>query len=455
MSNLLASLRSAGESLAVYQRSLDTVQNNVTNSATPGYAKQSLILEARPFDLTAGLAGGVASRGLQSARSEYAEDEVRRHLQSLGFFEAESQASASVEALFDVSGDGGVPAALSELLQAFSAWSVAPGGADTRQRVISGAEGMVRGIRSLSDGLTSASSAISAEVTSTVDQINELTAAIQKHNVGRLEGGVPDPGQDANAHAALEQLSELVNVATLIQPDGTISVLLDGGSPLVLGVKQYALKAPQDGSKPTKILDWQSKDVAAQLTGGKIGGLLESLDRALPAIGASLDAFTQSFADSVNNLLSGGTVGPDDPTPGKALFTYAAAHPAATFALKAGASAAGLAAVDQDGAANGNPLKLASLATSTAQGGVNGQTFVDFFSGIAAAAGRQSADAQENRQSQATVVAQTRTLRDQTSRVSLDEEAILLLQFQRSYQAAAKLVSVLNDMAGDTINLIR
>src|SRR5205085_8057336 len=100
--------------LRVYQRALDVVQNNVSNANTPGFAKQTLTLEAQPFDLAGGLAGGVSGKDLASARNEYAEDEVRRQSQTMGFYGAQTQASGSVEQLFDVSGTGGVQAALTK-----------------------------------------------------------------------------------------------------------------------------------------------------------------------------------------------------------------------------------------------------------------------------------------------------------------------------------------------------
>ena len=87
MSNLVTSMATAGNALNVYQQALNVIQNNITNSATPGYATQSLNMVARPFDVAGGLAGGVAAQGLASARDDYAEEEVRRQLQSLGKYE--------------------------------------------------------------------------------------------------------------------------------------------------------------------------------------------------------------------------------------------------------------------------------------------------------------------------------------------------------------------------------
>src|SRR5208337_37569 len=90
MSSLIASMATAGNALDVYQQALTVVQNNITNSSTPGYATQSLNMVAQPFDVASGLAGGVAAQGLESSRDEYAEEEVRRQLQSLGTYETQA-----------------------------------------------------------------------------------------------------------------------------------------------------------------------------------------------------------------------------------------------------------------------------------------------------------------------------------------------------------------------------
>src|ERR1035441_1834050 len=84
MSNLLASLRTSGNALAVFQDALGTIQNPIDNSSTPGYAKQQVNLEAQPFDMARGLAGGVAARGLDDSRNQFAEEEVRRQVNTLG-----------------------------------------------------------------------------------------------------------------------------------------------------------------------------------------------------------------------------------------------------------------------------------------------------------------------------------------------------------------------------------
>jgi flagellar hook-associated protein FlgK len=45
-------------------------------------------------------------------------------------------------------------------------------------------------------------------------------------------------------------------------------------------------------------------------------------------------------------------------------------------------------------------------------------------------------------------------VRDQISGVSLDAEAIKLIEFQRGYQAAARVLAVLSDLTDKTIQMI-
>jgi flagellar hook-associated protein 1 FlgK len=461
MSNLLASLHAAGTALDVYQQALGVVQNNITNSTTPGYAKQSLNLSALPLDSAAGLAGGVSARGLASARDEYAEEEVRRQLQALGRLDGQAQGTASIEGLFDVSGGSGMSADLDKLFQSFSAWSVSPSDAGARQSVVASAGNLADDVRGMAESLAKVSQNVQDQIGSTVATINQLDATIQQYNQQRVQKGNSDPGADANVHAALEQLSELANITTVTQADGSITVLLDGGSPLVVGQTAFAISADSTG----RILDWQGSDATTQVTGGKLGGLLDVRNRIVPSLigdsgqTGSLNQFAHTLADTVNGILQSGFTAPQATSPdGAPLFTYDTSNPAgaaASLHVNENLTADDLAPVDASGNANGNALKLASLATSASAGGVDGIAFGQYFSLIAAGVGRESAAANANRQTQSQVVAQTRALRDQTSGVSLDEQATLLLQFQKSYQAAARLLTTLNDIMQETINLIK
>ena len=450
MSNLFASLSTAGGALYAYQQALDVAQNNIDNSTTPGFASQSLNLAAQPFDLASGLAGGVAARGLRSARDEYAEEEVRRQVQLLGRYEMQAQGSSSLSANFDATGNSGVASELNQFFQNISSWGVTPNSTSARQSVLDAANNLAAGIRALSASLSHTGQDLQSKIGSTVQQINQLTAQIGQYNAQRLRAGNSDPGLDAQTHNALEQLSQLVDFTAVAQADGTVTLVLSGGSPLVVGTSQFALTAQNDTS--SHILDSQGQEITSQISGGNLGGLLDVSNRVLPSVlgdgtqPGSLNSFAQSLADTVNGILISGTVSTQTgAAAGLPLFTYDASGAAASIALNSNITPDGLAPVDANGNANGNALQLASLAGS----------FGDTFSQVASGLGSESASASANEQAQQQVADQAKALRDQVSAVSLDEQALLITQFQKSYEAAAKLISTLNDLTQTTIDMVQ
>src|SRR5262249_51188221 len=105
---------------------------------------------------------------------------------------------------------------------------------------------------------------------------------------------------------------------------------------------------------------------------------------------------------------------------------------------------------------NGVPLAISQLATpTTAADQIDGVSYTEFFGNMAASVGSQLQDAQNGEQVQQSLLAQAQDQRQQLSGVSLDEEATTVVQFQRAYQAASRLISVLDQLTLDTINILR
>src|SRR5262249_8399213 len=133
---------------------------------------------------------------------------------------------------------------------------------------------------------------------------------------------------------------------------------------------------------------------------------------------------------------------------GTALFTYDNSDPtkaAASLSLSSSITADQLAPVDSSGTANGIANQLASLGSAgTAQGLIGGMNLVQYMSQIASNVGLENQTASNNQTTQQSVASQAASLRDQVSGVSLDEQAVGVLQFQRAYQAAAQVLTVLN-----------
>jgi flagellar hook-associated protein 1 FlgK len=455
MSSLFAMMGAAGSALDVYQQALSVVQNNVNNSSTPGYAAQSLNLEAMPLDVATGLAGGVTSAGLDNSRDPYAEEQLQQQTQTLGQYTAQAQSTGTIQSFFDASGNSGVSAALTALLQSFSAWSVTPDDPTAEQSVLASASTVASSIQGLASSLSQTSQQLDTSIASTASQINSIATQVQSYNEQRLTETTPDPGEDAQLYSALDNLSQLTNFSTVTQPDGTVSVILGGGSPLVEGSQQFAVSTTSSPAG-AQILDSQGNDITSQITSGQLGGLLDSRNRVLGSMlgdsqqTGTLNQFATALASTVNGILESGTVSPGGAA-GTALFTVSATptDAAATLAVNSNVT---LAPANGTGS-NGNANDLAAL-TDTTVAQLGGMSLTQYFGQITSDIGQENQTATDNQTSQQQVVAQATTLINQVSGVSLNEEATNVLQFQSAYQASAQVLTVLNTIADSVIAMI-
>jgi flagellar hook-associated protein 1 FlgK len=476
MSNLIASMSNAASSLNVLQQALAVVQNNVANASTPGYAAQTLDIGAAPVDVAAGETGGLTVAGVTSARDSYKDTAVQQELQTLGLFTAQNQSTGTIQSYFDATGTTGVPTALNNLLTAFSNWSASPSDPVSGQQVIAGAAALGSAVKGLSQSLSAVGVQLDQQISSAVSQINSLGQEIQQYNQSRMQGGPPDPGAAANLENNLENLSQLVNMTTLTQPNGTVTVVLGNGSPLVIGNQLNSLTASDflnaqpapvnPGGPPTAhIIDSNGNDITGSITGGQLGGLLDSRNRVLASIigdgqqEGSLNVFAKTFADTVNGILEAGTISTQaGAANGTALFTYNntdATLAAGSLAVNPAITPAQLAPVDAAGNANGNANTLASLGSpNTPNGLIGGVNLVSYFGNIASTAGRENQIAQANEQSQQQVVSQVTATRDQISGVSLDGQAAEVLQLQRGYQAVSQVLTIVNDMLTSLLQVV-
>ena len=462
MGSLFSSLNNSVGALRAFENALAVSQNNVSNASTPGYARQVAVLNSQAFNLSGGLAGGVAYGGTQSTQNEYVNQAVRTQLSAQGYFNAQSSPLASIQSLFDVSGQTGLIGSLNSLFQSFSAWS-ATSNSVTAQAVLNQAQTVAQNFQAAAASLSQTTGSVNRQISSNVAQINTLAAQVQAANVAIQSSGAPDAGLDANLHASLESLSQVADVTVSFASNGTATVLLGGQTPLVIGSQQYAIQASFAGSgnpPDASILDSNGQDITSQISQGSLGGLLSVRNTILPSIQGNgtqqgaLNQLAQQIADRVNTILTSAQTSGGQP--GAPLFTYNPANPsdvAQTLAVDPNITAGTLApvALGPPVVSNGAALQLANLGNSTAPADeISGQTILQFLSGMAAQAGQGASDAQTGNDLHTQLLAQSRSLQTQISGISLDAEAAQVLQLQQGYQAAAKMVTVINTLA-DTL----
>ncbi len=459
MSSLFASLGTAGNALDVLEQAMGVVQNNVSNSSTPGYVTQTLQLNAALFDPSANVWGGVLAGNTQSSRNNFAEASVWDANQQVGSATQQASTLQSLQSLLDVSGSNGIPGALSTLYSAFSAWSTTPSSTTAQQQVLSAAQGVAQTFNGLASSISNVRSSAIGQTQTTVSEINQLTSQIANINGEIRKGGQNDSGLQSQLYNNLEQLSNYVSITGHAESDGTVTVLANGQVPLVVGqdqtvLKETAINSGGGNAAPLQqILTSSGEDVTGHMQGGQLGGLLQFTNSVMPSVlgsntqPGSLNELAQSLADRVNTLLTSGQTGGTPPVAGVPLFTYTAGSPttvAASLGVSSTITGSQLAAatIGPPSVANGIADQLSQLQNSTNPlDQVNGANYTDFYSSMTANIGALQSAAAQSQTTQTQVLTQAQSARAQVSGVSLNDQAAKLLQFQAGYQAASQALA--------------
>lgn len=480
MPSIVSALLKTSDALSVYSQALQVLQNNVANVSTPGYARQRQEFISMNFDGSKGALGGVRAGALRSSRNAYAEQSVWEQARQLGQDNQGVQSLTALQALFDVTGKSGLGQALNTLFRAFSAWGQTPNDNTARQAVLDGAGGVAEAFQQSAIGFERLAGDTEEQLSRSVDQVNQIAARLAQSNQRIQMGRHDDAGLDAQIHADLEELSQYVSVLAMPQADGTTMVLMNGQTPLVIGARtyniSYSLQKPQDPAAPypsapplARIQAYDGAEVTAATTAGQLGALLNMRNRLLPSYtgdafqAGDLNTMAKAFADRINSVLAAGTLA-DGTTPGAPLFVYGSAdepsndtNVARTIALNPALTAGQLAANDPGPPAqsNGIPLALAQLANPTDPADkLDGQSFAAFYGIIAARAGRALSNATNRQAVSQAALAQAQNLRQQACGVDLNEEAVQLIEFQRAYEANARLITVLDQLTQEIVDIL-
>ena len=186
--------------------------------------------------------------------------------------------------------------------------------------------------------------------------------------------------------------------------------------------------------------------------GGSIQGLCELTQTKIPGVQASLDQLAASLVTEFNQVHTTG-------------FTMSGAtgvdffDPTATTASSIGLSAQvklssdNIAASANGAQGNGGiAAQLAAFAT-TGVASLGGDTFGVHFASIASGVGVDVKNAQDDVTAQQVLVDNADQSRSSASGVNVDEEMVALISQQQAYQAAARLVSVADQMVQSLFTL--
>ncbi len=456
MPGLFDTLTIAAGALLAEQSAQNVTANNVANANTPGYSRQRPVFVANDpvvmGPLTMGT-GALLSK-IESLRDPILELRIHEETQQQGNLDALVSSMQQVEVMFNNSSGGDIGTLVSKFFNSLQQLSTDPGSLALRQAVLTAGSNLAGGFQTTARNLQTQRTNIDLNVVQAVSQVNTLTKQIAKLNaqITSLQNIQKDASIFVDQRDQLiNQLSELVDVS-VIKSDTGLTLTTSNGTALVAGDKRFDFTTQLDVSGVQHIFS-QGADITSKLTSGKLTGLLTVRDTKIPGLLTQLDTLAAGLSTAVNTAhragfdLSG--------TGGVNFFT---APPAggvgAAAAMQVAITDPALVAASSDGSpgSNGNAQALAAIHD---QAVAAGQTAQDYYSNLVFGVGSDVANGAADLDAAGLVLRQLQDQRGSISGVSLDEEAANLLQYQRAFDAAGRMVSAVNEMLDVAINLGR
>jgi flagellar hook-associated protein 1 FlgK len=462
MATLTSLMNLATSALLASQDALNVTANNVANQNTVGYTRETVNFQAEDSVTIGGASYGegvTTGDGASSVRDRVLEQRVEQQTQVQAQSGALQTALTAVENVFGLSATDTSAAsttlgsAIDSFFNSFAALEANPSDASTRQSVLTAASALTAAFNTASTQLASTSSSLNSQVTDSVGQINSLTSSIASLN---QQIASTSPNGDAGTledqrQADITQLSGLVGLDQITTDQNGINLTTSSGAVLVSGDQSYALSTSQVSGTTHVLAGPDAVDVTASITGGSLGGILQARDQSIPAFTSDLDNLAYAIGTQVNTQNAAGLDG--NGNPGGNLFSLPASATGAAGSISLATSdpaSIAAAATGEGATGDGNAVALAGLANATT---VDGQTPASFFASFLAQIGTAVSSATSDNTVQQAALTQLTSQRDALSGVSLDQEASNLTQYQRSYEAAAKVFSIVDQLLADALNL--
>jgi len=462
MGGLFNTLEIASSSLLASRAGIETAGVNISNVNNPGYARQRVIVEPRRDPTGAG--AGVEVVGVKSLRDSILDEQLIRESSNKAYLEnfqrtlqigqvllgqqidRQSATPEADSAARNLGGQMAIASGFSEFYNALQTVSVSPTSIPDRQVLLLKAGQLTDKFNSVEARFTSLRSDLNTDLNNRIKQANQLIdltsrAAMDNTSVSSNGGGIAKD----TLQMRLEELGAYSSIKTQFDEEDRITVSIDGvdviKGNLVVGEIEGALDA--DGGVQVSVRNSDS-DSTAKLTGqGSIQGLIEARDTVLQDLRQDINLMAAKLIEGINSVHKPG-VSLDGST-GADFFTGTdASNIAVNAALIADLNKIQLSADTDEGdnTVAGNLLKW----LESPQEGLGKVTLAQHYNEAVASYGQELANI-NNRLADQEVISHTLTqMRAGVSGVSLDEEMSSLIQYQRAYQASAKLISTINDL---------
>lgn len=313
--------------LLAYQRAINVHSQNIANVNTEGYVRQRVELIAQGNSSVLAGSAGVSIAQIRRDVNNYLLEQGRSSQSAATRSDLMASKADQIVGLV-ASADYGLDETLRELRNSFEALATEPTSTIIREEVFARLQTTIDRFKTMDARLSEFEFEIEARLTEEVSRVNALTQQIANLNSEIARQGVGgravSPSLLDARDRATNELADKIAIRVNERSDGSSSITTAGGLLLVNGTSAATLARVNDPREPTRgriVLQTgaQSTDVSRELTGGVIGGLLDTRSQLVENTRNELGRLAAAVVATLNARNAEGDDKNGDP--GVALFT--------------------------------------------------------------------------------------------------------------------------------------
>ena len=458
--SLLTTLQAARRGLQVSSEGINIVGHNTANATNENYARRTQAISTmHPLHRNGQWLG-------QGARTEF----FRRHVDVMleqqlvhthGKHSRSKQAYESTRMLEARLADGSAGSILdsyNSFMGSLRQMRDDPSDIVFRDQVLLEAERFTESVRTTTDFFVDNITNIRNSIEGSIDDINDKIRSIAEFNKRIRHYGSTMAANDLmdQRDAVVKELSQLVGVHVHHRDDGQSTIYVHNHAVVQEGNFRLLSYSEDSNKKPTISISGDSAniDVSDGLE-GLLKGKLDAYDVASGFVN-DMNTFVDAFATQFNSIHSSGNALGQASSSGIDFFEFNALSPATSFRVNANVlddvTLLSAALTDEVGDSD-NLTQLIELDNTDSLISTS-YSPTQFLSKIFADVGSAVNKASRDYEIQDLRLNDMNELRNSISGVDLDSEAARLIEYQASYEAASKVISVTNQMLQELMNIV-
>ena len=294
------------------QAGIQTAGHNIANASTPGYSRQQIVQSTNtPMFTGSGFIGeGTNVSTVLRTYNQYLSGQVLTAQTGVAEMDSYQAQISQIDNLL-ADPNAGLSPALSAFFNSVQNVASNPTDIPSRQVVLSDAQSLVSRFQSINQRLMDIREGVNSQITSEVGVINSDSKQLANINQQIILAEASGPGQPPNdlldqRDQIVADLNKHIRITTATQNDGSYSVFIGNGQPLVVGTQASSLQAvpARDDAQRIVVASKTSSGTTVTLnesllSGGTLGGLLafrsQSLDPAQNSLGRVATGLAQTF----------------------------------------------------------------------------------------------------------------------------------------------------------------